>query len=333
MNYSTEETLTRVGIRVRNYLPDIGLDTVREEILKGLRAKPKYISSKFFYDKKGSRLFEEITGLEEYYPTRTEKKILATIGKNLDLDFSGFSIIELGSGDHSKIRLLLDKIPGETLATVRYYPVDISQSAIISSAEKLADEFPALRIEGIVADFISQLHLIPKRGKRLFCFFGSTIGNFNEHEIRKFMNDLGKQMQEGDHFLLGLDMIKDISVLTRAYNDESNITAQFNKNILNVVNRLIDADLRPDLFDHIAFYNRVENRIEMHLKALEDMEINIGRVVKDRIYVHKGEMIHTEHSHKFDENRISVMGDWAGLKTERMLADENGWFSLVHYKK
>jgi L-histidine N-alpha-methyltransferase len=332
MNYSTVETLTKTGVKMRNFLPDIGLEAVQKEILTGLRANSKYISSKFFYDKKGSRLFEDITRLDEYYPTRTEKKILATIGRDLNLDFSDFSIVELGSGDHSKIQLLFEQIPEKKLATIHYFPVDISQSAIESSAEKLADKFPMLEIEGLVADFVSQLHVIPKRRKRLFCFFGSTIGNLNKNEIRQFMNSLGEQMQEGDHFLLGLDMIKDVSVLNKAYNDPENITAAFNKNILNVINRLVGADFRSDFFDHLAFYNQEQKRIEMHLKALRDMEITLA-AENEKIYIHKGEMIHTENSHKFDANHIRMMGNWAGLITEHILTDKNHWFSLVHFSK
>lgn len=332
MNYSDTGVRVSTGFKIKNYLPDIGIDAARQEILTGLRAHPKYISSKFFYDQQGSALFEEITRLEEYYPTRTEKSILATIIEDLNLDFTGFSIIELGSGDHSKIRLLLSRIPENELESVKYYPVDISQSAIEQAAGKLTEEFPVLEIEGIVADFISQLHMIPNAGKRMFCFFGSTIGNLNMNETQRFMKLLGDTMQQGDHFLLGLDMIKDPTILEKAYNDSRQITADFNKNILNVVNRLAGADFDPDGFDHLAFYNSGKNRIEMHLKAKEDMEVNI-RTNGEKIHIRKGETIHTENSQKFGDHHIRLMGKWAGLRIKDIFTDINRWFSLVHYIK
>lgn len=330
--YKEEESKTKSKVKLVNYLPRIGIKKIRAEIITGLKAFPKYISSKYFYDEKGSKLFEEITKLDEYYPTRTEKKILSTIGKELDLDFSDLGIIDLGSGDHSKIRLLLRQITGNKLSTIKYYPMDISQSAIERAAGKLADEFPVLEIEGIVADFIYQLNLIPETKKRLFCFFGSTIGNLDMTEIEQFMRLLGKQMKAGDSFLLGLDMIKDTSVLEKAYNDTQRITTDFNKNILNVINNLVNTNFEPTDFEHLAFYNEEKKRIEMHLKARKDMVITFNSET-DKIHIRKDETIHTENSHKFDKNHIKTMGCWTGLDTEKILTDNNRWFSLVHYKK
>lgn len=332
MNYLKAESIIKGKVKLINYLPDIGINKVGEEIFSGLKAFPKYISPKFFYDERGSELFEAITKLDEYYPTRTEKKILLTIAKDLNLDFSELSIIELGSGDSSKIRLLLRQIPENKLSTIKYYPVDISQSTIERAAYKLTDEFPMLKIEGIVADFIYQLNLIPKTEKSLFCFFGSTIGNLNMTEIEQFMKFLGKQMQEGDSFLLGLDMIKDTSVLEKAYNDDQQITSDFNKNILNVINNLVNTNFEPANFEHLAFYNKSEKRIEMHLKARKDMVITFNSG-GDKIHIKKGETIHTENSHKFNKDNIKTMGFWAGLDTEKIFTDNKQWFSLVHYKK
>ena len=332
MNYTKEETLTKEGIKLVNYLPDIGIKKVRDEIFKGLNAFPKFISPKYFYDNRGSELFEAITKLDEYYPTRTEKMILSTIGKKLNLDFSELSIIELGSGDSSKIRTLLQQLPENKLSTLKYYPVDISQSAIERASEKLADEFPMIPINGIVADFIHQLNMIPKTGKRLFCFFGSTIGNLNSIEIKEFMKFLGTEMQVGDSFLLGIDMIKDTAVLERAYNDDRKITADFNKNILNVINNLADTNFELAEFEHLAFYNEETKRIEMHLKARKDMVITFNSGT-DKVHINKGETIHTENSHKFNKDNIKTMGFWAGLDTEKIFTDDNQWFSLVYYKK
>jgi L-histidine N-alpha-methyltransferase len=332
MNYTKEETLTKGGIKLVNYLPDIGIKKVKEEIFNGLKAFPKFISPKFFYDERGSELFEAITKLDEYYPTRTEKKILSTIWKYLNLDFSELSIIELGSGDSSKIHLLLQQISENKLSTIKYYPVDISHSAIEKASEKLTDEFPMLKIQGIVADFIYQLNIIPKTEKRLFCFFGSTIGNLNMSEIEQFMKLLGEEIQEGDSFLLGIDMVKDSAVLEKAYNDDQQITADFNKNILNVINNVAYTNFEPADFEHLAFYNKEKKRIEMHLKAKKDMVITFNSKA-DKIHIKKGETIHTENSHKFKYDNIKSMGYWAGLYTEKIFTDNNKWFSLVHYKK
>jgi L-histidine N-alpha-methyltransferase len=332
VNYTKEETLSKEGIKLVNYLADIGIKKVKEEIFNGLKAFPKYISPKFFYDEKGSELFEAITKLDEYYPTRTEKKILSTIGKELNLDFSKLCIIEFGSGDSSKISLLLSQVPENKLSTIKYYPVDISQSAIERASEKLADEFPMININGIVADFIHQLNMIPKTGKRLFCFFGSTIGNLNTTEIKEFMKLLGTEMQAKDSLLLGIDMVKDSAVLEKAYNDNQQITADFNKNILNVINNLAETNFKSADFEHLAFYNEEKRKIEIHLKARKDMVITFESEA-DKIYIKKGETIHTENSHKFNKDDIKTLGFWAGLDTEIILTDDRQWFSLVHYKK
>ncbi len=332
MNYTKETIITDVNSNLENHLPSIGIEKVEDEILIGLRSYPKYISPKYFYDKKGSELFEEITKLDEYYPTRTEKSILSTIVSKLNLSFSDISIIELGSGDASKICLFIDQIHEEYLATIKYYPIDISQSAIEKSAEILSDEFPLISINGIVTDFIHQKNWVPKSNNRLFCFFGSTIGNMNISEIKEFLELLGSEMESGDSLLLGMDMVKDLDVLERAYNDKRGITAEFNINILNVINNLVGTNFNSEEFEHLAFYNKENERIEMHLKAMNDMIITFNSGINE-IHIKKGETIHTENSHKFNEQNIENFGLWAGLKTEEIYTDDNRWFSLVHYKK
>ncbi len=332
MNYTKKELLTKGGFQLINYLPSIGIEKVREEIIAGLKTIPKYIASKFFYDEKGSELFEKITQLNEYYPTRTEKKILSTIVSRLNVDFTNINIVDIGSGDPTKIRLLFSQLSEQVVSTIIYYPVDISQSAIEKAAEKLILEFPMLKIKGIVADFIFQLKLLPKTKNRLFCFFGSTVGNLSATEIEFFMNMLGNEMQQGDNFLLGIDMIKDVAVLENAYNDEQQITAQFNKNILKVVNNLSGTNFNPNEFEHLAFFNAEKNSIEMHLKALKNVAI-IFDSSTDKVYLKKGETIHTENSHKFNFNKIKTIGLWAGLDIEKVFADDNRWFNVVHYKK
>ncbi len=330
MNYLSEQIISIGRIRIENHLNDIGIESLRKEILKGLNAPEKYIPSKFFYDEKGSKLFEQITQLVEYYPTRTEKKILSSFVKSSDIDFNNLSIIELGSGDSSKIKLLLKQISQKSLSSIRYFPVDISPSAILKSSEELMQEFELKSITGIVADFVHQLKVLPKTGKRLFCFFGSTIGNFTKEEQKKFIAELGNQMQAGDSFLLGMDMVKDISVLEKAYNDEKGITEAFNKNILNALNALCNATFNIDDFEHIAFYNQAENRIEMHLKALKEMDVSLNSGF-NIIHLRKGEKIHTENSHKFTDKDIKSIEKWGNLRIKNIFTDENLWFKLIHF--
>ncbi len=330
MNFTQDIRVDNESIELINYLPNIGINNVREEILEGLRATPKYLSPKFFYDGKGSDLFEQITHLKEYYPTRTEKKIISSLGEKLDVSFKNLHVIELGSGDSSKISLLFNQISADELKTVTYFPVDISQSAIEKSASELIQQFSLKNITGIVVDFFHQLKLIPKPGRRLFCFFGSTIGNFDTSQARGFMKQLGNTMQSGDSLLLGMDMVKNISVLESAYNDDKGVTEEFNKNILSVVNNLTDSDFSTSGFEHYAFFNVEKSRIEMHLKALKDVEVNLG---SEKFHISKGETIHTENSCKFNLDDIERFGMWAGLETVQVFNDPNKWFSLVYYKK
>ena len=318
--------------KIINKLKDIDSGKVKEEILEGLTSLPRYISPKYFYNAGGSQLFENITELEEYYPTRTEKAILSGIGSSLKLDFNDLNIVELGSGDPSKIRLLLQQIPSDKLSTLHYYPVDISHSALEDSMQQLTEEFPEIMLTGIVADFMQQFDKLPKIKNRLFCFLGSTIGNLNPEERLSFMKNLGNEMEAGDHLLLGLDMVKDSRVLHRAYNDGQQVTAAFNKNILNVVNGIMDTSFDSADFEHLAFYNENEQRIEMHLKATRDRKIRINGN-GETLNIKKGETIHTENSYKFNREDIESIGRHAGLTAVSVFPDEKKWFSLVLYSK
>lgn len=332
MDYTKREVSEYGSARIVNCLPEIGIDTVVEEIVEGLSCRPKRLSSKYFYDKEGSVLFERITALEEYYPSRTEKAILRGLPLCSLTDCAELDIIELGSGDHSKITLLLEKIPNDRLSGMRYVAVDISRPALDASIRELTCLFPGLQISGIVGDYFHQMHLVTGARQKLYCFLGSTIGNLDRDDAMVFVRNLGETMSSGDSFLIGFDRIKDTEILERAYNDDGGVTARFNKNILNVVNRLIDADFDPDDFEHRAFYNQEERRIEMHLMAIEDMRVKTP-YVKDDLFLRKGEMIHTENSHKFDEVDIAQIADRAGLSVDRIISDENMWFSLVQYMK
>ena len=331
MNFVKETASPKGKTELLDYLPAMGIGPVRAELLKGLLETPKKIPSKYFYDAAGSELFEEITRLDEYYPTRTEKQIISGQIGELMLDFKALNIVELGSGDASKISLLLSQVPPRLLKTVHYFPVDISRPAIEKAAQELIQKFDLKGITGVVADFYHQMHVIPEVPDRLFCFFGSTIGNFTPQQARDFMSRLGKIMHPGDGLLLGVDRVKEITVLEKAYNDKKGITARFNKNILNVVNHLAHTGFRTSDFKHIAFFNRDKNRIEMHLEALKDLAVDFEGYGK-KIFFKKGERVHTENSQKFTDADIRQLGDWASLRVQHVLTDPKGWFSLVYYR-
>lgn len=332
MNFIDDQIIKVGEVEILNFLPKRGIKKVKEEILAGLTSRQKYISPKFFYDKKGSELFNRITQLEEYYPTNCEKEILSTAIDQLNIDLLNCSIIELGSGDSSKILSIFSQIPSYLLATINYYPVDISQSAIINAVDDITSQFDLSKITGIIADFHHQLELIPNTDNRLFCFLGSTIGNFSTNEVENFITELGNSMNKGDGFLLGVDMVKETDVINAAYNDSKGITAMFNKNILNVINSNIQSDFNIDEFDHVAFYNKKHQRIEMHLKAKNKQVINVP-FHKNQLQLNKGETIHTENSYKYTIEQLDKIGRLGGLKIKRILSDSKKWYSLVYYTK
>ncbi len=319
-------------VEMINYLEAESTGELVAGIIKGLTAEKKYISSRFFYDETGSKLFEDITALPEYYPTCTEKSILKKVAPGITDRLVGPDLIELGSGDCSKISLLLDAVPREQLSEVRYFPVDVSPSAIHSSAEILNARYPGMTIHGILADFVKHLRFSPASLGRTVCFFGSTLGNFEKKDALQFLLEVTSMLDPGDHFLLGLDMVKEKEILEPAYNDSQGVTASFNKNILNVVNHYAGTELNPEDFEHLAFYNDDENRMEMHLKAVKDVETTCPDV-PGKIFIKEGETIHTENSHKYSTHQIQEFAALTGLQIKKIYTDDQKWFSLVHFLK
>ncbi|NOR15917.1 MAG: L-histidine N(alpha)-methyltransferase [Candidatus Aminicenantes bacterium] len=332
MNSNKSTSRSDARIAISNFLLHIDKKKIIKTILDGLTSDRKYISSKYFYDEIGSKLFEKITLLPEYYLTRTEKNILRDASFQIAGELRDIDIIELGSGDSSKISILLGSIPTEHIDSVCYIPVDVNQSVMEDSAKLLIKKFPGIKVHGVVADFETQLDLIPGGAKRLVCFFGSTIGNLSRKESLNFFSDLGKAMQLDDMILLGVDMVKSKDVLDKAYNDSKNVTAEFNRNILNAVNNLVGTDFDQENFSHIAFYDEEHSRIEMHLKAKRDMEI-LCPYLSERIIINEGETIHTENSHKFTDEHIDSLALAGGLDIKNIFIDENKWFSLVQFLK
>jgi L-histidine N-alpha-methyltransferase len=332
MSYIDTQVIEIQQIKITNHLNKLGIYNIRKEIIDGLKSKQKHISSKYFYDEKGSKLFEDITQLPEYYPTRTEKGIIKEIAPKLMTNLQNIDLVELGSGDCSKISMLLNSVPEENLETINYIPIDVSKTAIYNSAKKLTELFPNVEINGIVADFINQLDLIPSHRKRMFFFLGSTLGNFNENIANQFLENLSSSMNPGDTFLLGVDLVKPINILHDAYNDSQNVTANFNKNILNVINDIIESDFNTNDFDHKAFFNKEESRIEMHLIAKTDLLI-ASAFSSSPIELKKGENIHTENSYKYSFEKITNFQKITNLKIKEIFTDENDWFSLVLFEK
>lgn len=302
---------------------------MREEIMEGLRQPQKMIPSKFFYDERGSELFEKITGLDEYYPTRTEKKILK---KNIDAitDRIGSDsvLVELGSGSSTKTRLLLDHLPD----LAAYVPVDISQDYLLETVRSLKQEYPDLIIKPVCADYTKPFG-IPDIG-RPFDYYvlfypGSTIGNFRPERAQQFLETISRLLVPGGGLLIGVDLKKDPSLLEAAYNDTEGVTAEFNKNMLSRLNRELDADFDIEQFKHRAFYNEAEGRIEMHLVSLCDQSARLnGEIVR----FEKGETIHTENSYKYSLDEFAALvSDW--FEVEKVWTDEEGLFSLQYLVK
>jgi L-histidine N-alpha-methyltransferase len=320
--------LKQKRIEIRSHLEKTYNNNIAHDALRGLTAQQKYIPSKYFYDSRGSRLFDEICCLPEYYPTRTEMSILEQASTEIMSSFGRGDIVELGSGANRKIRLLLDSVSKSRRTDYRYVPVDVSQSALISASEELLEIYPELEVFGIVADFTAHLDAIPSERPRLIIFLGSTIGNFNERERTDFLRLLAASMKPEDRVLIGFDMIKPGKTLEAAYNDSRGITSAFNKNLLNVLNRELNAEFDPSRFTHVAFFNEERGRVEMHLQAKQDMEVNVNDL-ELTVEFNKDETIHTEICSKFSKEDIRKMAADVGLGIHQWFFDPKGWFSLT----
>ncbi len=305
-------------------------ETMKDEVGTGLRAEQKYLPSKYFYDSRGSALFERICELPEYYQTRTEMAILKKSARQIMRDMKQGNLIELGSGANWKIRHLLDA--AGTRSRIRYIPVDVSESALVAAVEELLCLYPELSISGIVADFEREISAICREGVSLITFFGSTIGNFTPGEADRFLASLAKVMSERDRLLLGVDLVKNRELLEAAYNDEQGITAEFNKNILAVVNRELQADFDLHSFDHVAFFDPRTESIEMHLRANEDMVVDVAGLDL-KVRMHRGETIFTEVSRKFRSAAVEAMAAQAGLRIAGWYTDKKEWFALAEMVK
>jgi len=293
------------------------------EVLGGLTHMPRSISPKFFYDRKGSELFEAITETPEYYLTRTELSLLERYGEEMaELLGLGCLLVELGSGSSRKIRLLLNK-----LKPAAYMPVDISREYLLASAKALAAEFPKMQVHATCADYSTGLRL-PWKSKAVpsAAFFpGSSIGNFEPRQAKELLQQVAQTLGSGGKFLIGVDLQKSPAILDLAYNDNQGLTAAFNLNLLARINRELHADFNLDAFRHHAFYNSAAGRVEMHLICIASQQVHIGN---QRIDFFRGDGIHTENSYKYTIEGFQQLAEAAGFTPLQVWTDEENLFSV-----
>jgi dimethylhistidine N-methyltransferase len=297
------------------------------DVQRGLAARPRWLPPKYFYDEAGGALFDRITRLPEYYLTRAEDEILARSAAEVVRRLQPDELVELGPGSCHKVRPLLDAI--DRGGSRRYVAFDVGGLGLARALAQLGSDYPALEIRAVVGDFEHDLGLVPPpKGRRLVLFLGSTIGNFDPPECRRLLGDVRQLLGPDGWLLLGVDLVKDRAVLEAAYDDSAGVTAAFNRNILNVVNRGLDGDFRPEAFRHHAFYNAAASRIEMHLVATVAQRVRLPRagLVLD---FEAGESIWTESSYKYTRDSVAALLGNAGLDAGGWLTDHAGRFAVV----
>ncbi len=303
------------------------LTDIREDILSGLQSKQKHIPPKYFYDESGSKLFDKICQLPEYYLTRTEISLLKKYGEQIAEHIGSDTVLlEFGSGSSTKIRLLLDAIRPST-----YMPLDISKEHLLNSAQTLARDYPWLEIHAVCVDYAGPWKPpVLRKGRHIVFFPGSSIGNLENRAAENLLTHISKLVGEDGGLLIGTDLVKDTKTLEAAYNDQQGITAAFNKNLLLRLNRELQANFQPDSFRHKAFYNQDLDRIEMHLLSEQDQ---IVRISDQSFTFHKGETIHTENSYKYTIPGFRQMALNAGFHYHRVWTDPNQLFSIHYLEK
>ncbi len=301
--------------------------SLAQDVRAGLSAVPKTLLPKYFYDERGSQLFDAICDTEEYYPTRTEQALLEAHAPAIVAEHRPTGLIELGSGAARKTRVILDALT-EVEADPRYVPVDISEEILVESGRALLDDYPMLRVHGVVADYDHHLHLLPEGPRRLIAFLGGTLGNFDPPAAIDFLRRLGEGMTAGDRLLLGLDLVKEPAVLHAAYNDAAGITAEFNKNVLLVMNRELGANFDVDGFEHVARFRPELSQIEMYLRALRAQRVRIETLGREVVFA-AGEEMRTEISRKFTRDSVTQMIAAAGLELRGWYAAPQDYYALV----
>ena len=295
----------------------------REEVRLGLTSTPKELQPKWFYDERGSELFEAITRLPEYYLTRAERSILERHAGEIAAMTDTTTLIELGSGTSDKTRILLD-----ALAPRQFVPFDVSEETLRASAQRLAREYPDLEILAVVGDFEHHLPLLPASGRRLLAFLGSTIGNLPPIQRARFLNDVATTLGDGDAFLLGVDLVKSPARLVAAYDDPAGVTSEFNLNVLRVLNRELCGDFDVSAFEHVAHWSAEAEWMEMFVRSLHDQTVRLEALDLE-VAFDPGELMRTEISAKFHPQRLANELEAAGLAVERWWTDEEGDFAVL----
>ncbi|MFB0619212.1 L-histidine N(alpha)-methyltransferase [Streptomyces sp. AGS-58] len=295
---------------------------LRADVLHGLTSTPKRLPPKWFYDARGSELFEQITELPEYYPTRAEREILAARSAEIAAASGARTLVELGSGSSEKTRYLIEALPLSA-----YVPVDVSESALSQAGQALVEERPDLDVHALIADFTAPLALPATPGPRLVAFLGGTVGNLLPDERAAFLASVRALLDPGDGLLLGTDLVKDERVLVRAYDDAAGVTAAFNKNVLAVIDRELGADFDPDAFDHVALWDAERQWIEMRLRSRTAQTVKIP-ALDLAVDFAAGEELRTEVSAKFRKNGVTAELAAAGLELTHWWTDEPGRFAL-----
>jgi L-histidine Nalpha-methyltransferase len=321
----SRSTHERVEVEVHLDAEDLQA-SLEADARAGLEASPKTLPPKYLYDDRGCELFDEITRLPEYYPTRAERAILVARADEIAALARPQTIVELGSGTSSKTRLLIDA--GLRAGTLRVFaPFDVSETTLRTAATTIASEDPSLSVHAVVGDFEHHLELLPDGGTRMVAFLGSTIGNLTPPERRRFLGELATQLKPGDTLLLGVDLVKARERLLAAYDDAAGVTAAFNRNVLHVVNRDLGADFAPQLFDHVAHWDDEREWIEMRLRSVEAQSVKVP-AVDLVVEFSAGEEMRTEISAKFRRQAVVAELEAAGLDTRHWWTDRAGDFAL-----
>jgi L-histidine N-alpha-methyltransferase len=322
------EPVLETAIRIDSHLDGVHERSLADDVLDGLTRPFKELPPKHFYDARGAELFDQICELPEYYPTRAERAILEQNSQELAALTGAAELVELGSGTASKTRVLLDALHAAGTLQ-RYVPVDVTESMVRESATQLTEEYPGLQVHGVIGDFERHLGEIPDAvGPRIVAFLGGTIGNFPPGSRRRVLREIARLLGPDDHLLLGTDLVKDPEVLEAAYDDTQGVTAEFNRNVLRVLNRELDADFEPEDFEHVALFDAEHEWIEMRLRARRE-HTTLVRVLDLPVHFDAGEEIRTEISAKFTAERIDGDLAAAGLETARSFTDPEKLFALT----
>jgi L-histidine Nalpha-methyltransferase len=315
-------------VTIESWLSEAEERSLANDVLDGLTRPFKEIPPKHFYDARGSDLFERICELPEYYPTRTEMAILGACAGEIVAQNGAGELVELGSGATDKARILLDAM-SEAGTLTRYIPFDVSETVVRDAANTLVHDYPGLRVHGVVGDFERHLERVPARNgsPRLVALLGGTIGNFPPGSRRALLRQIGGLLGDGDRLLLGTDLVKDPATIEAAYDDPQGITAEFNRNVLHVINRELGADFSPESFDHVAFFDTRNEWIEMRLRAQRPCSVLISDLGL-RVEFAAGEELRTEISAKFTRDRLQSDFAAAGLRLDVWFVDDEQQFAL-----